>query len=78
MWQLLSELLTYFRGSIIGAFPKICDEDYFPFEAKQRHYLVKIFHEWDDFFFRAITKNRDGKLDRGFNHCLSRQTIAES
>jgi hypothetical protein len=73
----LGKLLANFRSSIIGALPKIRDEDYFPFEAKQRHYLVKVLNEWNDFFLRTITKYRDGKLDWFFNHSFD-AIIAES
>src|SRR5438874_8897011 len=55
--------LAYLRGSIAGARPKVRNQDQFPFEAKQGHYLVKIFHKWDNLCFRTITKDCDGKFD---------------
>jgi hypothetical protein len=33
---------------------------------------VKILYKWNDFFFRTITKNRNGKLDGCFDHCIQR------
>jgi hypothetical protein len=61
--QPLGELPTDLGGSVVQALPKIRNEDQFPFKAKQRHYLVKVLHERDDFFLRAITKYRNGKFD---------------
>jgi hypothetical protein len=60
IWQPFGELPADHGGSVVRASPKIRNEDQFPFEAKQRHYLVKLLHERDDFFFCTITKYRDG------------------
>src|SRR5207244_9483728 len=72
--QLFCKSLADFRRPIIRAWPEICHQKQFPFKAKQRHYLVKILDEWNNFFFRAITKHRNGKLDRRFDHYLQRKS----
>jgi hypothetical protein len=69
--QPFGKSLADFRGSIVGARPKVRNEDHFPFEAKQGHYLVKIFHKWDDLFLCTITKDCDGKFDGYFSHWLT-------
>src|SRR6266550_3552371 len=68
--QSFSKSLANCRRPIIRAWPEVCHQNQFPFKAKQRHYLVKILYEWNDFFFRAITKDRNGKLNGRFDHCL--------
>jgi hypothetical protein len=68
--QPFSKSLADFRRPIIRAWPEICHQKQFPFKAKQRHYLVKILYKWNDFFFRTITKDRNGKLDGRFDHCI--------
>ena len=69
LWQPFGELPADHGGSVVRASPKIGNEDQFPFEAKQRHYLVKVLHERDDFFFCTITKYRDGKFDGALHAC---------
>jgi SAM-dependent methyltransferase len=66
--------LTDFRRPIIRAWSEICHQKQFPFKAKQRHYFVKVLYEWNDFFFRAMTKDRNGKLDGRFDHCIQRRS----
>ena len=61
--QPLGKLPTDLGGSVVQALPKIRNEDQFPFKAKQRHYLVKILDERDNFFLCAITKYRNGEFD---------------
>ena len=70
--------LADFRGSIVGTRPKVRNQDKFPFEAKQRHYLVKIFHKWDDPFLCAITKDCDGKFDGWFIHWLTTKSSQDT
>src|SRR5438552_18940902 len=65
--QSLSKLLADVRRLVHRAYPRICNEDQFPVKSKQRRYLVKILHEWDDFFYRAMRQYRNGKLDGRFN-----------
>jgi len=68
------------RSRVLGrsSLPKIRNKDHFPCEAKQRHYVVKILHKWDDSFVRTLTKDRDGKFDRCFGHQLTTKSSQET